>query len=73
MMDFGEALHQLLSGNCYYIRREAWLPDVKIKLQVPDEHSKMTARYLYVESRNGLVPWIPNMIELSTNYDWEVI
>lgn len=73
MMDFGEALHQLLSGNCYYIRREAWNPDVRIKLQVPDEHSKMTARYLYVESRNGLVPWIPNMIELSNNYDWEVI
>ena len=30
----------------------------------------MTAKYLYVKSRYGLVPWIPNMIEICTNEDW---
>lgn len=72
-MNFGIALDGLLTRNYGSIRRKAWNPDVRIKLQVPDEHSKMTACYLYVESRNGLVPWIPNMIEICTNDDWEGI
>ena len=49
-----------------------WKQDVRIMLQVPDEHSKMTAPYLYVHSRFGCVPWIPTQIELLSE-EWEVI
>ena len=69
-MNFGQALDGLLNGRYVYIHRLAWKEDVHIRLQTPDANSKMTAKYLYVESRNGLVPWIPNMIEICTNDDW---
>lgn len=72
-MNFGIALDGLLVDEFDYIRRRDWKPDVKIKIQSPDKNSKMTAKYLYVESRFGKVPWIPNMIEMVTNDDWEGI
>ena len=53
------------------MRLPQWKEDVKIKIQVPDENSKMTAPYLYVESRFGKVPWKETMIELFSN-DWEL-
>lgn len=49
-----------------------WKPDVRIMLQTPDEHSKMTHPYLYAQSRFGCVPWIPTQIELLSE-EWEVI
>ncbi len=54
------------------MRLPQWTPDVKIKAQFPDEDSKMTAPYLYVESRYGMVPWKETMIELFSE-DWEVV
>ena len=53
------------------MRLPNWRGDVIIRVQVPDEHSKMTAPYLYVESRFGKVPWKETMIELFSN-DWEI-
>ena len=46
--------------------------DVIIRVQKPDEHSKMTAPYLYVESRFGRVPWKETMIELFSD-KWELV
>lgn len=69
-MNFGQALEALKKGGS--VRLPAWQPDVMIKCQRPDEHSKMTAPYLYVESRYGLVPWKETMIELFSE-NWELL
>lgn len=67
LFGFDEAMKYLKRG--IQVRRKAWQPDVKICTQFPDEHSKMTAPYLYVESRFGRVPWKETMIEMF-NEDW---
>lgn len=67
---FGCVLGALKNGMS--ARLPHWKPDVRIMLQVQDEHSKMTAPYLYVQSRFGCVPWIPTQIELLSE-EWEVI
>ena len=69
-MNFGEAFEQVKQGKG--MRLPLWQPDVIIKAQFPDEYSKMTAPYLYVESRFGRVPWKETYIELFSN-DWEVV
>jgi hypothetical protein len=67
LFGFDEAMKYLKRGIS--VRRKAWQPDVKICTQFPDENSKMTAPYLYVESRFGRVPWKETMIEMF-NEDW---
>lgn len=67
---FGMALLAMKCGKG--ARLPHWKPDVVIRAQYPDEHSKMTAPYLYVESRFGRVPWKETMIELFSE-DWEVV
>ena len=79
-MDFGTAfsivkknsLSKIQSADPKGMRLKHWSSDVVIRVQNPDEHSKMTAPYLYVDSRNGRVPWKETMIELFSN-DWEVV
>lgn len=71
-MTFGEAMDTVRKDPCNrYMRLPAWKSDVKIKIQIPDENSKMTAPYFYVESRFGCVPWKETMIELFST-EWEV-
>ena len=69
-MNFGNAFEEVKNGKA--MRLPQWKDDVKIKAQFPDENSKMTAPYLYVESRFGCVPWKETMIELFSE-DWEVV
>lgn len=69
-MTFGDALEQVKNGKA--MRLPQWAKDVKIKAQFPDKNSKMTAPYLYVESRFGMVPWKETMIELFSE-EWEVV
>jgi len=69
-MNFGQAFEQVKTGKS--MRLPAWADDVKIKAQFPDANSKMTAPYLYVESRFGKVPWKETMIELFSE-GWEVV
>lgn len=69
-MNFGQALEQLKLGKG--MRLPQWSSDVVIRAQFPDAKSKMTAPYLYVESRFGLVPWKETMIELFSE-DWETV
>ena len=68
-LSFGRALWALRQGMA--VRLPHWQPDVRIKMQVPDEHSKMTHAYLYVESRFGCVPWIPTQVEL-LSMEWQL-
>lgn len=69
-LDFGGALFFLKRGKG--VRLPSWQPDVVIRAKYPDEHSKMTAPYLYVESRFGKVPWKETMIELFSD-KWVVV
>ncbi|MGN4448218.1 Thoeris anti-defense Tad2 family protein [Bacillus cereus] len=69
-MTFGEALEAVKKGKG--MRLPQWSKDVVVRAQFPDEHSKMTAPYLYVESRFGRVPWKETFIELFSN-EWEVV
>ena len=69
-MNFGEAFEEVKKGKS--MRLPSWQEDVLIKAQFPDEHSKMTAPYLYVSSRFGNVPWKETMIELFSE-KWETV
>lgn len=68
-MSFGDALTAMRAGKA--VRLPHWSPEVKILLQKPDEHSKMTAPYLYVQSRFGRVPWNPTQVEL-LSMEWQI-
>ena len=73
-MRFGEALtciQDKVNHDYSFMRLPQWSEDVKIKIQTPDEYSKMTAPYLYVESRFGCIPWNCTQIEMF-NDKWEV-
>ncbi|MGR6912364.1 hypothetical protein RCJ96_25980 [Bacillus sp. BSL6] len=69
-MNFGQAFEEVKQGKG--MRLPQWSPDVVIRAQFPDEHSKMTAPYLYVDSRFGRVPWKETNIELFAE-NWEVV
>lgn len=69
-MKYGYALEEVKKGKG--MRLPQWSDDVVIRAQYPDEHSKMTAPYLYVESRFGRVPWKETVIE-QFNDNWEVV
>lgn len=69
-MNFGEALEQAKQGKG--MRLPHWGEDVIVRVQYPNENSKMTAPYLYVSSRFGTVPWKETMIELFEE-NWEVV
>lgn len=72
-LGFGEAFESLKgSVKELGMRLPSWSEDVVIRIQYPDEHSKMTAPYLYVQSRFGCVPWKETMIELFSN-EWQVV
>lgn len=74
---FGFALNLLKSGKAVF--RAGWhgvqLGKVMyIKLQVPDEHSKMNHSYIYMTSGkvgepHTLAPWIPSQCDVLEN-DW---
>ena len=70
-LDFGTAF-RMVKKYGKGMRLPHWKEDVVIRAQLPDEHSKMTAPYLYVESRFGRVPWKETMIELFSE-DWEIV
>lgn len=79
-MDFGDAFSMIKTTTLSKVENDgfkgmrlpSWSEDVVIRVQKPDEHSKMTAPYLYVESRFGRVPWKETMIELFSD-KWELV
>lgn len=71
-MLFAEALKKLQLKEAEGMRLPKWKEDVVIRVQFPDEHSKMTHPYLYVESRFGCVPWKETVPEMFDN-TWELV
>ena len=74
-MSFGRAFNFInnpVTKDKMGMRLPHWKEDVVIRIQFPDEDSKMSAPYLYVESRFGRVPWIPTQIELFSR-EWIVV
>lgn len=72
-LSFGRALDYVQDNpDTRGMRLPSWKEDVIIKCQMPDENSKMTAPYLYVESRFGRVPWKETMIEMFSK-DWQLV
>jgi len=80
-MNFGEALHELKAGR--KVERKGWNGrGIFIELQTPDENSKMTSPYLYInttglqgnnpDAPKSLVPWFPSQTDILAD-DWEDI
>lgn len=74
----GAALDTLRLGLA--VRRSGWNgKGMWLKLQTPDDHSKMTEPYIYIEYPPGhaaypqgsRVPWLASQTDLLAN-DWEV-
>jgi len=77
-MDFGKALHELKAGR--RVAREGWnVNGIFIELQQPDEHSKMTSPYIYIDTTGlqtnneaapkSLVPWLASQTDMLAD-DW---
>lgn len=80
-MNFGQALEALKQGK--RARRAGWNGSgIFIILQRPDEHSKMTQPYIYIdttglvtdnpEAPKGRVPWLASQTDMLAE-DWEVV
>lgn len=81
IQNFGWALEALKDGK--KVKRAGWNGvGIFLKLQVPDEHSKMTQPYIYIDSTGlqttnskapkGVVPWFPSQTDLLAE-DWELV
>lgn len=80
-MDFGEALRNLKEGK--RVARKGWNGrGIFIELQRPDENSKMSHPYIFIDT-TGLqtenefapknrVPWVASQTDLLAE-DWEAI
>lgn len=80
-MSFGHALCALQGGH--KVARRGWNgKGIFIELQVPDENSKMTHPYIYIDT-TGLesynlnaprerVPWVASQIDMLSN-DWRIV
>lgn len=75
---FGRALELLKKGKC--VARKGWNgKGIYIKLQTPDEHSKMTLPYIYMvttglktdnpDAPKGVVPWLASQTDMLAE-DW---
>lgn len=80
-MDFGKAIELLKQGK--RAKRKGWNGNgIFIELQIPDNNSKMTHPYIFIDT-TGLqtsnpnapknrVPWLASQTDILAN-DWEVI
>lgn len=77
-MNFGEALHELKAGR--RVAREGWNgKGIFIELQTPDENSKMTSPYIFIDTTGlqtnneaapkSLVPWLASQTDMLAE-DW---
>jgi hypothetical protein len=70
--NFGWALEMLRDGR--RVCREGWNGrGMYLELQVPDEHSKMTLPYIFMQTVQGnLVPWLASQTDLLSE-DWQLV
>ena len=81
IMDFGQALIALKGGQ--KVARDGWNGrGIFIELQTPDEHSKMTSPYIFIDT-TGLqtdndaapksrVPWLASQTDMLSG-DWVIV
>ena len=70
-MDFGSALHALRNG--YRVRRADWQGPTWIRMQLPNDGSKITLPYALFKTREGhLVPWVASQTDIFAG-DWEIV
>lgn len=78
-LTFGDALHFLKLGR--RVARAGWNgKGMSIAMQVPDQHSKMSLPYLYIEYPEGhaaypdgcRVPWLASQTDMLAS-DWSVL
>ena len=71
-MNFSQALTELKNGKS--LTRASWNGQGQfVKLQKPDEDSKMRRPYLYISPVDGeLVPWIASQTDLLSD-DWQIV
>lgn len=78
---FGLAIENLKKG--YRVARKGWNgKGIFLELQLPDDYSKMTYPYIYIdttglESNNPdapreLVPWLASQTDMLSN-DWKIV
>ena len=80
-MNFGQALEELKNGK--KVARKGWNgKGIFVELQMPDEHSKMTHPYIFIDT-TGLrtdnpdapknrVPWLASQTDMLSE-DWVVV
>lgn len=80
-MNFGQAIEELKKGS--KVARNGWNgKGIFLELQVPDEHSKMTHPYIYIDSTElqtnnkdapkNRVPWLASQTDMLSE-DWKVL
>jgi hypothetical protein len=80
-MNFGMALAELKDGR--KLARAGWNgKSIFIKLQRPDEYSKMTAPYIYIDTTElqtdnvaepkSRVPWLASQTDMLAD-DWDIV
>ena len=71
-IDFSVALVYLKRGQA--VQRDGWNgKGLQVKAQFPDENSKMTLPYLYIEYPDGKrCPWLASQTDIMES-DWSVI
>ena len=80
-MKFGDAIEELKNGN--KLARSGWNgKGIFIELQIPDEHSKMSHPYIFIDTTGlvsdndkaprSLVPWLASQTDMLSE-DWELV
>ena len=78
-LNFGQAIQALKEGKA--VARKGWNgKGMRLLAQLPDEHSKMTLPYIYIEYPSGppaypfvsRVPWLASQTDIMSE-DWCVL
>jgi len=80
-MRFGDAIEELKNGN-KLARSGRNGKGIFIELQIPDEHSKMSHPYIFIDTTGlvsdndkaprSLVPWLASQTDMLSE-DWELV
>jgi hypothetical protein len=71
-VSFGAAVELLKDGH--NVARAGWNgKGMSLELQVPDEHSKMSLPYIFMNTADGFrVPWLASQSDVLAE-DWEAV